>query len=293
MKVSELLEGKMVKGPGGVPLGRDGKPVPPKVAPFKAPKEVKPKINLDSIFYDLTSLIGTFFPDGDPADYFPKYYRQHGIDYTIARKAFKKNGYKDEYEYIDQMKVDFPMEGVVDTVKKGIKSIKRGLQGWGDSGDLAGNHIGPKALVARNKAHDDETVKSLAKEKDLGFPFGSDKKQSPHSPRGLQKRVLGRELIKRNLQTEGRGDWDTNASDYQGDYGGSKNWGKREREDDENHAIDDAMFAPWYLRVDGKILKDESDKMMSFKTKKLASAYGYKLYDADKKKEIFLTQNPK
>ena len=35
---------------------------------------------------------------------------------------------------------------------------------------------------------------------------------------------------------EGRGDWDTNASDYQGDYGGSKNWGRREREDDEGYA---------------------------------------------------------
>jgi hypothetical protein len=35
---------------------------------------------------------------------------------------------------------------------------------------------------------------------------------------------------------EGRGDWDSNASDYQGDYGGSKNWGRREREDDEGHS---------------------------------------------------------
>ena len=59
--------------------------------------------DLDKIFYDLTGIIGQFYPDGDPADYFPKYYKQQGINYEIARKAFKKHGYKDEYEYISQM----------------------------------------------------------------------------------------------------------------------------------------------------------------------------------------------
>jgi len=37
-------------------------------------------------------------------------------------------------------------------------------------------------------------------------------------------------------EATGRGKWDSNSSDYEGDYGGAENWGKREREDDEGYA---------------------------------------------------------
>lgn len=92
-------------------------------------------------------------------------------------------------------------EGVVDTIKRGVKNVKRGLQGWdknaiGPGGERLGD---PKDIVRRNKAHSDDMVRALSKDKDLGFPFGSDDTTGAHSPRGLQKRVLDREMKKRGL----------------------------------------------------------------------------------------------
>lgn len=96
-------------------------------------------------------------------------------------------------------------EGLGDKIKKGIKNIKRGLQGWdknavGPGGEKLGD---PRDIVRRNKAHDDETVRQLAKDKELGFPFGGDSTTGKHSPRGLQKRVLDREMKKRGIAREG------------------------------------------------------------------------------------------
>lgn len=72
----------------------------------RMPREPKVGPDLDKIYFDLTQIIGQFYPDGDPADYFGKYYARTGINYEIARKAFKKHGYKDEYDYIASMSDD-------------------------------------------------------------------------------------------------------------------------------------------------------------------------------------------
>lgn len=102
--VGALPEGRFVKGPGGVPLDRQGNEIPPKEVAPKMARVAKPKMDYDKIWFDVTNIISNIFPDGDPADYLPKYCRKHGLTYDDIRKAARKNGYKDEYEYIDQMK---------------------------------------------------------------------------------------------------------------------------------------------------------------------------------------------
>jgi hypothetical protein len=102
-------------------------------------------------------------------------------------------------------------EGIGDTIKRGVKSVKRGMQGWGQLNDvpdddprlLPGAKDTPRQLVARNKGYDDKTVKQLARPVKSSFPFGGDDTTSPHSPRGLQKRVLDREMKKRGLDEQG------------------------------------------------------------------------------------------
>ena len=45
-------------------------------------------------------------------------------------------------------------------------------------------------------------------------------------------RELGKKSKSREIMTKeatGRGTWDSNSSDYEGDYGGSRNWGRREQ----------------------------------------------------------------
>ena len=104
-------------------------------------------------------------------------------------------------------------EGIGDTIKRGVKSVKRGMQGWGQLNDipdddprlLPGAKDTPRQLVARNKGYDDATVKQLARPVKSSFPFGGDDTTSPHSPRGLQKRVLDREMRKRGLTSESYG----------------------------------------------------------------------------------------
>lgn len=123
----------------------------------------------------------------------------------VARGTRGKTLSMKDYEYVvDECKVG---EGVVDTIKKGVKNIKRGLQGWEKDAEAKGfldNRGDPKALVKRNKGYDDKTLASMSKAINgpgPGFPFrkgdleGSDK----HSPAGLQKRVVDREMKKRGL----------------------------------------------------------------------------------------------
>ena len=110
-------------------------------------------------------------------------------------------------------------EGISDTIKRGVKSVKRGMQGWGELNDipdddprlLPGAKDTPRQLVARNKGYDDKTVKQLARPVKSSFPFGGDDITSPHSPRGLQKRVLDREMKKRGMQEDSQ--FTTNDSD--------------------------------------------------------------------------------
>lgn len=70
-----------------------------------------------------------------------------------------------------------------------LKSIKRGMQGWG-----TGNAPTPKELVKRNKEYGDDTIKALATDT---------RKVNKHSPADLQKRVVDREMKKRGLAQEG------------------------------------------------------------------------------------------
>lgn len=83
-------------------------------------------------------------------------------------------------------------EGFGDTIKRGIKSVKRGMQGWGNN--MPGG--GPKDIVKRNKSYTDSTIKDLSQ---YDRPAGSTEKYPEHSPRGLQQRVVNREMKKRGL----------------------------------------------------------------------------------------------
>lgn len=113
--------------------------------------------------------------------------------------------------------VSMMSEGITDKIKKGVKSIKRGLQGWyADATDINGEKMTPKDVVRRNKNYDDETLQRLHKAVSgpgPGFPFSNSK--TKHSPADLQKRVLDREMKKRGLDessgTEYRG-FDIRAS---------------------------------------------------------------------------------
>ena len=100
-------------------------------------------------------------------------------------------------------------EDLVDSVKRGIKSVKRGMQGWdknavGPNGEKLGE---PKAVVNRVKARTDDELKSI---KDTftdpknTFVTRNTSFDNPtkHSPAGLQKRVLDREMKKRGLTSE-------------------------------------------------------------------------------------------
>jgi len=109
-------EGRFVKGAGGVPLDRYGNPKIPKTpqttpTPQVRPDVTKPNISLDSLFQKATSIVGQIFPDGDPIDWLAPWCRKNSIPYEMVTKAFQKNGYKDIYDYWEQMKDDFPTDG--------------------------------------------------------------------------------------------------------------------------------------------------------------------------------------
>jgi hypothetical protein len=108
------------------------------------------------------------------------------------------------YDVLDIQRQDVA-EDIVDTVKRGIKNVKRGLKGWdkdtfGPGGEELGN---PRGIVTRNKSYDDEKIKRLhaAGTAPMEFPFrqGDFAGKDKHSPGGLQQRVLDREMKKRGL----------------------------------------------------------------------------------------------
>jgi len=100
----------------------------------------------------------------------------------------------EEVESIDEETLG---EGLVDLIKRGAKSAKRGLQGWdknsiGPNGEELGN---PKDVVKRNRGYSDEMVKKF-------HHITTTDKVWNHTPGGLQQRVLDREMKKRGLTTE-------------------------------------------------------------------------------------------
>lgn len=128
----EVDEGRWIKGAGGVPLDRQGNPIPPKVTPPKAPAGPRiprdrnglTKDDYNTIWRKVEDVVGNIYPDGDPIDWMAPWLKRQGIEGflvgEILRKAAKLNGYADMYAYYDSFKTDdYGMnEGFVDAVKK-------------------------------------------------------------------------------------------------------------------------------------------------------------------------------
>ena len=98
------------------------------------------------------------------------------------QKNRKAAGLPDPSEYkkkLDSMKSE-EVEHIDESV---LKTVKRVFQGWGN--DPQGTGTKPKDIVKRNKEHSPETSKKLLS--NLGDA-------KPHTPAGLQKKVLQRNL---------------------------------------------------------------------------------------------------
>lgn len=186
-----------------------------------------PEEIIDTIRQEFGDKIASQVEDGSDKMHFPR--QGHSTRYdplswkkpvdriTKAGKMYKqdsdylKNTIKSRYKLSGKSATEGVAEGIGDTIKRGVKSVKRGIQGWGQLNDipdddprlLPGAKDTPRQLVARNKRYDDKTVTQLARPVKSSFPFGGDDTTSPHSPRGLQKRVLDREMKKRGLDEQG------------------------------------------------------------------------------------------
>jgi hypothetical protein len=171
-------------------------------------------------------------------------------------------------------------EGISDTIKKGVKSVKRGWQGWGHLNDipdddprlLPGAKDTPRQLVARNKGYDDKTVKLLSK-----FRNGYNAQRIPdkHSPAALQQRVLDREMKKRGMQESELNEF---APDGFNDGGEG---------DDDQFSQQMAKMAQDEGNVKGASLSDGATLAAAFKITSWDSAFGgmYKQYFAQGFKE--------
>jgi hypothetical protein len=141
-----VSEGRFVKGPGGVPLDRQGNPKPPKIAPEKIPAQ--PKLTLDMVWRKVEDVVGQIFPDGDPYDYLMPWFKKHGIkDFKVGDildRAAKKNGYKDVYDYYDSMKDMYSdQQGVAEgSLSDVVKGIKRTIKGKEHPDVVAAKHAG-------------------------------------------------------------------------------------------------------------------------------------------------------
>jgi len=115
------------------------------------------------------------------------------------KKMQARLGIKEDVEHgEEQLNRETIDEGkFINTIKRGIKNVKRGLRGWdknsvGPNAEELGN---PKDIVNRNKGYSDEMVKKFHR-------ASAPDKARDHSPSGLQKRVLDREMKKRGLTSE-------------------------------------------------------------------------------------------
>jgi hypothetical protein len=88
-------------------------------AASKAPRApAKPKLTLNDIWRKVEDVVGQVFPDGDPIDWMIPWFQRQGIDghkigELIARAA-KANGYKDMYDYWDQLKAQMDADAAYD-----------------------------------------------------------------------------------------------------------------------------------------------------------------------------------
>lgn len=113
---NKIDEGRFVKGPGGVPLDRQGNAIPPKPqAEPKAPNVRRDangltRADYNTVWRKIEDVVGQIFPDGDPIDWLGPWLDRQGITgYRIGdilRKACQMNGFKDIYAYYDHFKTD-------------------------------------------------------------------------------------------------------------------------------------------------------------------------------------------
>jgi hypothetical protein len=94
--------------------------------------------------------------------------------------------------YIEDL-TEYQAEGIGDTIRRGAKYVKRGMQGWGVG--ASPEMIAPGGVVKnvkkRNAGYNDDQIKGLA--------ATSNKKAPKHSPQELQNRLVDREMKKRGL----------------------------------------------------------------------------------------------
>jgi hypothetical protein len=111
---NKIDEGRFVKGPGGVPLDRQGNSIPPKPqAEPKAPAVRRDtngltRADYNTVWRKIEDVVGQIFPDGDPIDWLGPWLNRQGIkDYhggEVLNKACRLNGFKDIYAYYDHFK---------------------------------------------------------------------------------------------------------------------------------------------------------------------------------------------
>jgi hypothetical protein len=86
---------------------------------MKAPRApAKPKLTLNDVWRKVEDVVGQVFPDGDPIDWMIPWFQRQGIDghkigEYIARAA-RANGYKDMYDYWDQLKAQMDADAAYD-----------------------------------------------------------------------------------------------------------------------------------------------------------------------------------
>ena len=156
-----VAEGRFVKGPGGVPLDRQGNAIPPKPqAEPKAPVVRRDANGLTRAEYQMVwrkieEVVGQIFPDGDPIDWLGPWLDRKRIQNggEVLNKACRLNGFKDIYDYYDHFKIaDYGYEAPVREMKK------RGLdeQGVaeGEKVDRQASHI-TKSMMKKGKSKKD------------------------------------------------------------------------------------------------------------------------------------------
>ena len=209
MPDEEVEEGRFTHGPGGVPLDRLGnpkvaKPAMPKLSRMSAPE---PKLDLDKIWFDVTQIISNIFPDGDPADYLPKYARKHGITYDDIRAAAKKNGYEDEYAYIDDMKTGdygYDEQGLAESLDEAVggnylyhATGRAGLKGILASGSIL------KAGGPQPATQAQTSIPTVSVTRDWGYASGSNATTQDNGINRSAVLVLDRNAIESNFKTLG------------------------------------------------------------------------------------------
>jgi len=107
--------------------GRDewaNKTVKAPAAPAAAAVPTKPSLTLDMVWRKVEEVVANIFPDGDPIDWLGPWLQKQGItDYKIGDtldKAAQQNGYKDIYDYYDEMKRQYDADMTAEGSMGGI-----------------------------------------------------------------------------------------------------------------------------------------------------------------------------